>query len=46
MDLATIDGELIKSFNRYMVECECICSFCCVHFVTCFNRYMVECELL
>ena len=31
-------------FNRYMVECECICSFCCINFIVCFNRYMVECE--
>ena len=28
-----VSGADYSSFNRYMVECECICSFCRVNFV-------------
>ncbi len=33
------------SFNRYMVECECIKQGFNRHTIIRFNRYMVECEL-
>ena len=33
-----------KSFNRYMVECECIPITYGIWRLPGFNRYMVECE--
>ena len=32
------------SFNRYMVECECLVHHICCIVIFRFNRYMVECE--
>ena len=34
------------SFNRYMVECECVTASIRLLTIQRFNRYMVECEFL
>ena len=34
------------SFNRYMVECECVRIYAFPDAVCSFNRYMVECEYM
>ena len=40
-----VSGADYSSFNRYMVECELICSiYQNIMMMYCFNRYMVECE--
>ena len=38
--------NVVRSFNRYMVECECKAVNVMFKSGTCFNRYMVECEYL